>query len=180
MNRKKKGFTLVELLVTVSLIGLLSSVVLASLNNAKAKARDAQRKTTLNQLSLANELYAASNNGNYVPVQGWFSNRDCVGGNSNINLLTPTYISVVNDDPLHTFQSQPSYLHLPKDFTNGTINTTNCPSLVLPGATKWSFYAKLERPSAADIATMTAGDSYDQCVYAQYNSGYGLNYRVGN
>lgn len=52
-----KGFTLIELLVVISIVSLLSSIVLASLNSARIKGRDAQRKTDLKQIAAALELY---------------------------------------------------------------------------------------------------------------------------
>jgi len=54
---KKKGFTLIELLVVIAIIGLLSTIVIVSLNSARAKARDAKRKTDLKQIQVALEMY---------------------------------------------------------------------------------------------------------------------------
>ena len=56
-NQTKRGFTLIELLVVIAIIGVLASVVLASLNSARTKARDSRRASDINQLKLALELY---------------------------------------------------------------------------------------------------------------------------
>ena len=56
-SRKNKGFTLIELLVVIAIIGILASVVLASLNSARKKSRDARRVADIKQLQLAQELY---------------------------------------------------------------------------------------------------------------------------
>jgi len=54
---RKKGFTLIELLVVIAIIGLLSSIVLVSMQGVRARARDAKRVEELNQIRLALELY---------------------------------------------------------------------------------------------------------------------------
>ena len=52
-----KGFTLIELLVVIAIIGVLASIVLASLNNARRKSRDARRISDIKQIQLALELH---------------------------------------------------------------------------------------------------------------------------
>ncbi|MBI4837402.1 MAG: prepilin-type N-terminal cleavage/methylation domain-containing protein [Candidatus Portnoybacteria bacterium] len=54
---KTKGFTLIELLVVIAIIGLLSSIVLVSLNSARGKARDTKRVGDLRQMQIALEMY---------------------------------------------------------------------------------------------------------------------------
>jgi len=54
MNRK--GFTLIEMLVVIAIIGLLSSVVVIGLSGAREKARDARRVADIRQIQNALEI----------------------------------------------------------------------------------------------------------------------------
>jgi prepilin-type N-terminal cleavage/methylation domain-containing protein len=57
---RSRGFTLIELLVVIAIIGLLASIILASLNTARQKGRDAARVAALKEMANAME---ATNNG---------------------------------------------------------------------------------------------------------------------
>ncbi len=62
--RKNTGFTLIELLVVIAIIGLLSTVVMTSLNSARKKGRDTRRVEDLNTIRQALEVYY-DDNGKY-------------------------------------------------------------------------------------------------------------------
>lgn len=56
MKYKHRGFTLIELMVVISIIGMLSSVVLVSLNSARIKANNTKVIQTVQQLRNQIEL----------------------------------------------------------------------------------------------------------------------------
>ncbi len=63
-----RGFTLIELLVVIAIIGILASVVLASLNSARDKGADAAIKSNLNNSRAQAELYYDDNSRSYANV----------------------------------------------------------------------------------------------------------------
>lgn len=53
----KKGFTLIEILIVIAILGILATVGLTSFQTTQMRGRDAQRKSDLKQLGNAVELY---------------------------------------------------------------------------------------------------------------------------
>ncbi len=105
IRNSKKGFTLIELLVVISIIGMLSSVVLASLNSSRVKGRDAKRISDIRQIRNALELH-----------------RDVVGYYpSTLTALTPTYIKTISPDPSGgTGDCRPAYCYSTSASANAT------------------------------------------------------------
>ena len=66
-NSLQRGFTLIELLVVVAIIGILSSIVLVSLNSARQKGRDASAKGSMSSMRAAAEIIF-DNTGEYLDV----------------------------------------------------------------------------------------------------------------
>lgn len=72
MKRKKSksGFTLVELLVVISIIAILLAVLVPAMSKAREQAKSTVCKSRMKQFALAVNLYAENNNGLYV-TQDW-------------------------------------------------------------------------------------------------------------
>jgi type II secretion system protein G len=158
MQSTKRGFTLIELLVVIAIIGLLASIVLASLNSARKKSRDARRLADLKQLQNALELYANDNGGNYpnsastAPVSTALSAALVSGGT--------TYIAALPGDPLGG-----SYVY-------------NYKSNAASNSTAYCLGGVLEGNAPTPSSTCNAATSIINT--ADYGGGAVMTYTVGN
>jgi prepilin-type N-terminal cleavage/methylation domain-containing protein len=82
----KKAFTLIELLIVITIIGILAVALLPSILGAPARARDAARKADLNSVIAAIETYNADYAG-YPQCDREAYTFRCIGPNNCINML---------------------------------------------------------------------------------------------
>jgi len=121
MKKINKGFTLVELLVVMAILGVLVTLIGTAFRTAQARGRDVQRKSDLKQIANALELFF-NDYGFYPPGDGQGRIMACpyaeisagenfcdwgVGEFVDVYLATGTertvYIKKVPDDPINSY-----------------------------------------------------------------------------
>jgi type II secretion system protein G len=100
---RTRGFTLIELLVVIAIIGLLASIILASLDQAQIKSRDARRIADIREIQNALEEYASTCGNFPAPLSSGAGLG--VGDNNGCPAETTlgVYISPIPTDPSSGF-----------------------------------------------------------------------------
>lgn len=160
MKNKSKGFTLIELLVVIAIIGILASVVLASLNSARNKSKDAKIVAQLKSMIPQAQLYTGQVEQVYWATAATGVPEGSVGANlfTNSTASTNSLYRLATGFPSGTFiyystepitpanggrwaiaaaTSKGSYC---VDYTNAAITKTG----TFTGATKFTEYPNLD------------------------------------
>ena len=125
---RKKGFTLVEIMIVIAIIIVLVAIAIAAGDAAKKVARDNQRKTDITLLQLKLEAYRGQN--------GLYPGTNGLG-----DLVTKSFVSALPKDPANGND----YQYIPLQFSSGACGTS------------YELYATLENKNNDKHVTLTNG-----------------------
>ena len=127
-TNRSRGFTLIELLVVIAIIGILSAVVLASLNTARSKGNDAAIKSNLGTILTQSAIYydTSTNYGTNAGA-GAVANATCTLANSMFILDNNVKSAIAQAD-------------IAAGGTAGTISKTSCAISATGSSQVWAVY----------------------------------------
>lgn len=195
MLKKGRGFSLIELLIVIAIIGVLSTIVTVSFNAAQKRSRDSKRKTDLSLIMGALVNYANDNGGEFLSSDGSIKVRDINTSPENIveKLVDDGgYLTSVPCDPLGCRASNGTEVgdldYSGYVYYRGGEAMGSCSADSTKKKTGF-LYANLESPKADDSATL-ASTGFDKCLTqssakalifpGDLTTGRKINYKLSN
>ncbi|MFA5420614.1 MAG: FISUMP domain-containing protein [Patescibacteria group bacterium] len=166
--KNKKAFTLIELLVVIGILGLLTTIAVVALSQARSSARDVRRVADMKQVQTALELFM-NENGRYPTEEEWSS------GSIFSSLTNTNFMYIIPSAPVPADgtcdENENAYLYIPSANLNSyeiSFCTGKQVSGILPGTmcmTPGGLVKNCESliPNACDDETSIfyAGQEYD-------------------
>ncbi len=118
---KRRGFTVVELVITITIMGILITLAVVNLNSSQVNARDTERKSDVE--SLVANLEAYYNNTNPATTTGgggYYPGTQMISNAANVRSLLPDIDLKVTRAPGVTDSAPISFVAA----TNNTVSTT--------------------------------------------------------
>ena len=185
MRRPAQGFTVVELLVVIVVLGVLASITIVAYNGVSARADDTKMKASMNQLEKAMQQFYADTG--KVPLGGYESNGVLANGEcptaTRINggwigkgmylCSTEDVLTAQNYIPSKFVESLPSNnLYRPSD--SALLKSRRSVMVYRCGTTeKLAVMWQLKMPTTADIQSIDS--TLAQCgLGSSYKTSYGM------
>lgn len=147
LKRKQSGFTIVELLIVIIVIGILAALVLVTFTGVQQKARNTERQTDVKAVASHLEVYNAQNG--YYPTETELNTASFVSGNTT---------SLKGLDPASTCDPKAA----------GANNNSNPPCTFNNAGSSSNQYGYVTSPAACDN---TAGNECTSFVLTYTNEG---------
>jgi prepilin-type N-terminal cleavage/methylation domain-containing protein len=168
MRKTISGFTLVELMIVISVIALLATIGIVSYNGFQSRARDSKRVDDIAHIGRALQLWAGSdkslsNFGGGAGGQGygWFENNY---GNPNI----PIKQVLLNNNLITSGVRDPRFVASTQDYVISLCTT--------PSDNRRVIMAKLENPPAQTVAEQIAQAGCTTAQWQGWTTANGMNY----
>lgn len=166
-GQKQKGFTIVELLIVIVVIGILAAISLIAYANVQAKARDSERMSDLAVLKKAIMLYH-TDNGDYVEA-------NCGAGGTGSGWLTADYDGAGPYKSINTCLIDSGHLKraIADPTGYGSCSGLECHAYMkasCPSGVTYLFANLETRPQSSTDA--------DETCYSSWDTSYGMNYVV--
>ncbi len=172
MSEKRHGFTLVELLVVISIIALLLAILMPSLTRAREQGRMVVDKSNLKQLGLCYSMYVQGNNGyfedgvniNTTDVTMWldilrpyYSNVDALRNCPSVP--KPEKTELTSEDATYGTAKKPWIYWSNRHYGSYTVNGWLCNPKIWP--TTWgdpaNLWRKADQKNANNIPVLADG-----------------------
>lgn len=127
---RQLGFTMIELLIVISIIGILASLALVTFSGSQKQARDTNRRSDIKQYQNALEQFANQNNGLYP------SRTDASGAAASSALCSDLSLTTCPEDPRNSEDANFTYRYQSDGSGTPTVD-----------ATQYILWARLENPS---------------------------------